>query len=64
LVNYDVLLIDGMVIWTVNGTGVAVWYDVSNMQKGKVEKDSNLIGWNGAGVAPLDPMSRTAHPWL
>jgi hypothetical protein len=27
---------------------VAVWYDVSNMQKGKVEKDSNLIGWSGA----------------
>jgi hypothetical protein len=28
--------------------GVADWCDVSNMQKGKVEKDSNLIGWSGA----------------
>jgi hypothetical protein len=42
---------------------VAVWYDVSNMQKGKVEKDSNLIGWSGAfgpnvkDSAPLALMS-------
>jgi hypothetical protein len=46
-----------------DAAGVAVWCDVSNIQKGKVAKESNLIGWSGAfgpnlkDSAPLALMS-------